>query len=80
MDARLSDQLSHAERVRTEEANEWLLGMATAAASLGSGLVFALTSFTAIGILGATLALVPLGLTGWWMIREQRASMAWLQP
>jgi MFS family permease len=65
----LSDQLSHAERAKTQGANEWLLGLATAAASLGSGLVFALTSFTAIGILGAALALVPLGTTGWWMVQ-----------
>jgi MFS family permease len=64
----LSDQLSHAERAKTQGANEWLLGLATAAASLGSGLVFAATSYTAIGMLGAALALVPLGLTGWWMV------------
>jgi MFS family permease len=65
----LSDQLSHAERAKTQGANEWLLGLATAAASLGSGLVFALTNYTTMGILGAVLALVPLGLTGWWMVR-----------
>jgi MFS family permease len=75
--ALLSDQLSHAERAKTQGANEWLLGLATAAASLGSGLVFALTSFTAIGLLGAALALVPLGLTGWWMVRGRRSAVAW---
>ena len=72
----LSDQLSHAEGAKTQGANEWLLGLATAAASLGSGLVFALTSFTAIGMLGAVLALVPLGLTGWWVVWGQRLAVA----
>jgi MFS family permease len=72
----LADQLSHAEQAKTQGANEWLLGLATAAASLGSGLVFALTSFAAIGMLGAALALVPLGLTGWWMVRGRRAAAA----
>ena len=57
----LADQLSPAERAKTQGANEWLLGLATATASLGSGLVFALASFTAISVLGAALALVPLG-------------------
>jgi MFS family permease len=76
----LADQLSQAERAKTLGANEWLLGLATAAASLGSGLVFALTSFTTIGILGAALALVPLGLTGWWMVRGRRPAAAWPQP
>lgn len=74
----LSDQLSHAERAKIQGANEWLLGLATAVASLGSGLVFALTSFTAMGILGAALALVPLGFAGWWMIRGWRTTAAWL--
>jgi MFS family permease len=74
----LTDQLSHAERAKTQGANEWLLGLATAAASLGSGLVFALTSFTVMGILGAGLALVPLGLTGWWMVQGRRPAAAWL--
>jgi hypothetical protein len=34
--------------------------------------VFAVTSFTAIGVLGAALALVPLALYGWWLIRGRR--------
>jgi MFS family permease len=79
----LSDQLSHAERAKTQGANEWLLGLGTAAASLGSGLVFALTSYTAMGILGAALALVPLGLTGWWMVQGgglQRQGPSRTQP
>ncbi len=72
----LSDQLSHAERAKTQGANEWLLGLATAATSLGSGPVFALTSFTAICMLGAVLALVPLGLAGWWMVRGRSPAVA----
>ncbi len=76
--ALLSDQLSHAERSRILGANEWLLGSTTAAASLASGLLFAHSSFAAISILGAVLALVPLGLASWWMIRGQEAAVAWI--
>ena len=68
----LSDQLSPAERAKTQGANEWLLGLATAGASLGSDLVLASTSFTAMGILGAVLGLVLLGLTGWWLVQGRR--------
>jgi MFS family permease len=74
----LSDQLSPAERAKTQGTNELLIGVTTAAVSLGSGLMFALTSYTAMGIVGAVVSLVPLGLTAWWMSRQQRLATAWL--
>jgi MFS family permease len=74
----LADQLSPAERARTQGANDLLIGLATAAASLGSGLVFAMTSYTVIGIVGLVLSLVPLGLTVWWMARGRRLATAWM--
>ena len=70
--ALLSDQLSPAERAKTQGTNDLLIGLATAAASLGSGLVFARTGYTGIGIVGAVASLVPVGLTGWWMITRRR--------
>jgi len=69
---KLSDQLSPGERAKTQGANDFLLGLATAAASFGSGLMFASTSYTVIGIVGAVASLVPMALTGWWMARKRR--------
>jgi MFS family permease len=72
----LSDQLSPAERSKTQGLNELITGVATAAASLGSGLVFAYTSFTFIGIMGVIVAVVSLGLTAWWLAMERRLALA----
>jgi MFS family permease len=74
----LSDQLSHAERAKTQGANDLLIGLATAAISLGSGLMFALTSYTVVGTAGAVVSLVLLGMTGWWMVRRQRLAVVWI--
>ena len=68
--ALLSDQLSPEERAKTQGANDFLIGLATATASFGSGLMFAGTSYIVIGIMGAVASLVPMGLTGWWMARN----------
>ena len=62
----LSDQLSPAERSRTQGVNDLLLGLASATGSVGSGLVFAGVGYAAMGLVGATVALVPLALTLWW--------------
>jgi MFS family permease len=72
----LSDQLSPTERAKTQGANDLLIGLAAAAASLGGGLMYALTSYTTMAIVGAVVSLVPLGLTGWWMARGQRLATA----
>ena len=70
--ALLSDQLSIEERAKTQGANDFLSGMATAAASFGGGLIFASTGYVVIGIVGAVASLVPTVWTGWWMIRKRR--------
>jgi MFS family permease len=72
----LSDQLSPTERAKTQGVNDLLIGLATAAASLGSGLMFAFTSYTVMGVVGAVVSLVPLGLTGWWMASGRRLATA----
>jgi MFS family permease len=76
--ALLSDQLSAAERAKTQGANDLLIGLASAAASLGSGLLFAVSGYAVVGIVGVLVSLVPLGLTGWWMARWRRLATAWL--
>jgi MFS family permease len=56
----LADQLTPPERARTQGFNDLLVGLASAAGSLGSGLVFAAVGYNAMSWAGAALALVPL--------------------
>jgi MFS family permease len=74
----LSDQLAPAERAKTQGANDLLIGLATAAASLGSGLIFASTGYTVMATVGAGISLVPLGLTAWWMASRRKLETTWL--
>jgi MFS family permease len=74
--ALLSDQLTAAERAKTQGTNDLLVGLAGAAGSFGGGLLFAVTSYTAMGMVSAALALVPLGLTAWWLTRVRRLATA----
>jgi MFS family permease len=76
--ALLSDQLSAAERAKTKGANDLLIGLATAAASLGSGLIFAFTGYAAMAVVGAVISMVPLVVTAWWMASRRRLATAWL--
>jgi MFS family permease len=58
----LSDQLSSAERARTQGMNDLLVGLASASGSLASGLVFDVLGYGAMAWVGAAFALIPLGL------------------
>lgn len=62
----LADQLSALERSRTQGASDLMVGLASAAGSLGSGVVFASVGFATMGLVGAVVALIPLVLTFWW--------------
>ena len=68
----LADQLSPAERARTQGFNDLLVGLASATGSLGSGLVFAATSYTVIALVAGLLSIIPLVMVLTWM-RRQRA-------
>jgi MFS family permease len=67
----LADQLSPAERARTQGVNDLLVGLASATSSLSSGLVFAATSYTVITIVAGTLSLIPLVMVLTWMRRHR---------
>lgn len=67
----LADQLSPAERARTQGVNDLMVGLASATASLGSGLVYAATSYTAISLFAGGLSLLPLGLALAGMLRRR---------
>ena len=70
----LSDQLSPAERAKTQGTNDFLLGLATASASLLSGLMYASIGYNMMGVIGAALALLLLGLTGWLLFKNRGVS------
>jgi MFS family permease len=70
--ALLSDQLSLVERAKNQGANDLLIGLATSAASLSGGIMYANTSYTVMGMIGAAVALIPLGLTLQWMLQGRR--------
>ncbi len=55
----LADQLSPAERGRTQGFNDLLVGLASAVASFGSGLVSARFGYAGVGLAGAALSLLP---------------------
>lgn len=67
----LADQLSPAERARTQGVNDLLVGLASATGSLSSGLVFAATSYTVIALVAGGLSLIPMGMVLTWMLRKR---------
>jgi predicted MFS family arabinose efflux permease len=68
--ALLSDQLSPAERSHTQGTNDLMVGLASATGSLGSGIVFAATSYTVIAIFAGVLSLIPLLMGVMWMRKK----------
>ena len=65
--ALLADQLSPAERARTQGTNDLLVGLASATGSLGSGILFAASNYTVIAIVAGAIALIPLSMSFLWM-------------
>ncbi|MCB9136438.1 MAG: MFS transporter [Anaerolineales bacterium] len=72
--AMLADELSPAERAKTQGVNDLLIGLVTAVGSVVSGMIFASAGYAATGIVGAVLSLIPLGAVGWWLVGRQEAS------
>jgi MFS family permease len=68
--ALLADQLSPAERSRTQGMNDLLVGLASAIGSLGSGIVFAASSYTVIAIVSGVLVLILLLMAMFWLRRR----------
>ena len=61
----LADQLSPAERGRTQGFNDLLIGLSSAAGGLGSGIVFAAVGYATMGVVAAGTAFILLSLTVW---------------
>jgi len=69
----LADQLSPAERARTQGFNDLLVGLASAVGSLGSGFIFASLGYNMMAYVSAALALLPLIVVIIWMTRNRTA-------
>ena len=76
----LSDQLSPLERSRTQGASDLLVGLASAIGSLGSGLVFAASSYTMIAVVAGILALIPLLMSLIWIRKRSVAAVEMKLP
>ena len=72
----LSDQLSPLERSRTQGANDFLVGLASAVISLSSGFIFAASNYTVIAIVAGSLSLIPLFMVLSWMRNKSMAVTA----
>jgi MFS family permease len=71
--ALLSDQLAPAERASTQGTNDLVVGLTTAMASLGSGLIYAGAGYGVVGLVASAASLAPLALAGWWLARRREA-------
>ena len=76
----LSDLLAPPERARIQGANELVVNLASAASSLGSGLILATRGYTVLSFLGAALALIPLALLAVHWLQPRRPRVAHAEP
>ncbi len=65
--ALLSDQLTPAERSRTQGANDLLIGLASGFGSLGSGVVYASLGYGTVNLIGAFFMAGSAALCIWWL-------------
>lgn len=71
----LADQLSPAERARTQGTNDLFVGLASAIGSLGSGFLFAASSYMVIAVVGGVLSFIPLVMSVMWMRKTKVATV-----
>lgn len=71
----LADQLSPSERARTQGFNDLLVGLASALASFGSGLIFASLGYVIMALAGAAFSLAPLLAASIWLRGLNRRPM-----
>jgi MFS family permease len=74
--ALLSDQLSLAERSKTQGANDMVVGLASGLGSLASGVIYAGIGYWAVGLIGAILMSVGFAFSIWWTLRYRALQSA----
>jgi MFS family permease len=72
----LADQLSPAERARTQGFNDLLVGLASAAGSLSSGFIFAAFGYNMMAYVAAAIAAVPLLSALIWMKGKPKLALS----
>jgi MFS family permease len=72
----LADQLSPAERSRTQGFNDLLVGLASAAGSLSSGYIFSALGYNVMALIASGVAVIPLLLSIFWMRRKTLVSVS----
>ncbi len=72
----LADQLSPAERARTQGFNDLLVGLASATGSLGSGFIFAALGYNTMAWISAAFAFIPLLFASFWTLKRVRKTPA----
>ncbi|KXK11651.1 MAG: major facilitator superfamily protein [Chloroflexi bacterium OLB14] len=72
----LADQLSPAERARTQGFNDLLVGLASAFGSLESGFIFASLGYNMMAYVSAIVALLPMIVVSVWMMRKNKNQLA----
>lgn len=76
----LADQLSPAERSRTQGFNDLLVGLSSAVGSLSSGFIFAMLGYNAMAWIAAGVAVLPFSAAVFWMMKRARVSPSSLPP
>ncbi|MCZ2123421.1 MAG: hypothetical protein LC108_14275, partial [Anaerolineales bacterium] len=67
----LADQLSPAERARTQGFNDLLVGLASAVGSLESGFIFASLGYNSMAYISGLIVVVQLVVVVRWMLRGE---------
>src|SRR5215211_4717422 len=71
----LSDILASSERSSIQGSMELIVNLTSASCNLLSGVILANLGYTLLGVLGAALALIPLGLLAWQSLAQARLRM-----
>lgn len=71
--ALLTDQLTPAERSKTQGANDLIISLGSGMGSLSSGVVYANLGYSTVASAGGALMLGALGLSIWWIISYARS-------
>lgn len=77
--ALLSDQLTPAERSRTQGINDLLVNLVSGFGSLGGGLLFAAVGYGILSMSGGLFVLITLGLAIWWYWSVRRLRLTALE-
>jgi predicted MFS family arabinose efflux permease len=65
-----------AEKAQAQGFNELLIGLASAAGSIGSGFIFAALGYALVSIIGVLLSILPMLLTIRWVMSKSRLGLA----